>query len=263
MVSLIESPLSSGCTVCTEPLPNVRLPAMRARPLSRSAAASTSDALAEPASTSTTTGASYRFSDAELAVYGEYELQTLERVLRELDASCSDAIELSVDLLTSRGDWRGVAAVLDRGACGFAAVRFGTGQGHPKAPMAVVVSPPTLSTEREEEVVAYAFGFAASSFFPVIVLGIFWRRATREGAVAGMISGMLVTSLYLTWFVVLRPDLNGPAHWLFGISPEGFGAVGALVNGAMLVIVSLLTDPPPEEVQRLVASLRYPREARR
>jgi cation/acetate symporter len=113
------------------------------------------------------------------------------------------------------------------------------------------------------QVVAYAFGFAASSFFPVIVLGIFWRRATREGAVAGMIAGMTVTALYLTWFVVLRPDLNGPAHWLFGISPEGFGAVGALVNGAVLVIVSLLTPPPPEEVQKLVASLRYPREARR
>jgi cation/acetate symporter len=113
------------------------------------------------------------------------------------------------------------------------------------------------------QVVAYAFGFAASSFFPVIVLGIFWRRATREGAVAGMISGMTATSLYITWFAVLRPDLNVPAHWLLGISPEGFGAVGALVNAVVLVTVSLLTKPPPEAVQRLVASLRYPREARR
>ncbi|MGB8932346.1 MAG: sodium:solute symporter family protein [Anaeromyxobacteraceae bacterium] len=113
------------------------------------------------------------------------------------------------------------------------------------------------------QVVAYAFGFAASSFFPVIVLGIFWRRATREGAVAGMITGMSVTVFYVTWFAVLRPDLNVPAHWLFGISPEGFGAVGALVNTAVLVVVSLLSKPPPEAVQRLVASLRYPREARR
>jgi cation/acetate symporter len=113
------------------------------------------------------------------------------------------------------------------------------------------------------QVVAYAFGFAASSFFPVIVLGIFWRRATREGAVAGMLSGMTVTALYITWYVVLRPDLNAPAHWLFGISPEGFGAVGAMVNAAVLVVVSLLSRPPPEEVQKLVASLRYPREARR
>jgi cation/acetate symporter len=113
------------------------------------------------------------------------------------------------------------------------------------------------------QVVAYAFGFAASSFFPVIVAGIFWRRATREGAVAGMIVGMGITLAYVTWYAGLRPDLNRPEHWLFGISPEGFGAVGALANAAVLVAVSLVTRPPPEEVQKLVASLRYPREARR
>ncbi|HSM92770.1 MAG TPA: sodium:solute symporter family protein [Anaeromyxobacteraceae bacterium] len=112
------------------------------------------------------------------------------------------------------------------------------------------------------QIVAWAFGFAASSFFPVIVLGIFWRRATREGAVAGMIAGMTVTALYLAWFTVRR-DLNVPAHWLFGISPEGFGAVGAVVNAVVTIAVSLASRPPPEEVQRLVASLRYPREARR
>lgn len=112
------------------------------------------------------------------------------------------------------------------------------------------------------QVVAYAFGFAASTFFPVIVLGIFWRRASREGAIAGMLAGMAVTACYITWFAVLRPDLNAPAHWLFGISPEGFGAVGAMVNTATLVVVSLLSKPPPDEVQRLVAGLRYPREAR-
>jgi cation/acetate symporter len=120
---------------------------------------------------------------------------------------------------------------------------------HPPAPVA--------------QIVAYAFGFAASSFFPVIVLGIFWRRATREGAIAGMLAGIGVTALYVTWFGLLRPDLNRPEHWLLGISPEGFGAVGALVNAAVLVGVSLLTPAPPEAVQKLVASLRYPREARR
>ena len=78
-----------------------------------------------------------------------------------------------------------------------------------------------------------------------------------------MLSGMTVTALYITWYAVLRPDLNTPAHWLFGISPEGFGAVGAMVNATLLVGVSLLSKPPPEEVQKLVASLRYPREARR
>jgi cation/acetate symporter len=113
------------------------------------------------------------------------------------------------------------------------------------------------------QIVAYAFGFAASSFFPVIVLGIFWRRATREGAIAGMLSGMAVTALYITWFAVLNPEANTAAHWLFGISPEGFGAVGAMVNAAVLVVVSGFTAPPPEAVQQLVASLRYPREARR
>src|SRR5574341_1229414 len=119
---------------------------------------------------------------------------------------------------------------------------------HPPAPVA--------------QIVAYAFGFAASSFFPVIVLGIFWRRATSEGAVAGMLAGITVTALYITWFAVLRSDLNRPEHWLFGISPEGFGAVGAMVNAAVMVAVSLATKPPPEAVQKLVASLRYPREAR-
>jgi cation/acetate symporter len=123
----------------------------------------------------------------------------------------------------------------------------------------VAVHPPAAVAQ----LVAYAFGFAASTFFPVIVLGIFWRRATREGAIAGMLAGMAVTASYITWFAVLRTDLNTARHWLFGISPEGFGAVGAMVNAATLVIVSLCTSPPPDEVQRLVAGLRYPREARR
>jgi cation/acetate symporter len=144
--------------------------------------------------------------------------------------------------LSERGElaWARVAATVSILTASIAAV-------HPPAAVA--------------QVVAYAFGFAASTFFPVIVFGIFWRRATREGAVTGMLLGMTVTALYITWFAV-NPQLNTPAHWLFGISPEGFGAVGALVNAAALVIVSLLTKPPPEEVQRLVAGLRYPREAR-
>jgi cation/acetate symporter len=113
---------------------------------------------------------------------------------------------------------------------------------------------------RVAEVVAHAFGLAASSFFPVILAGIFWKRATKEGAIAGMTGGMLFTGGYIVWFRILRPDL-GPAHWLLGISPEGIGAVGMLVAVAVLVSVSLLTEAPPREVQELVASLRYPREA--
>jgi cation/acetate symporter len=113
---------------------------------------------------------------------------------------------------------------------------------------------------RVAEMVAHAFGLAASSFFPVILAGIFWKRATKEGAIAGMTAGILFTGGYITWFRVLRPDL-GPTHWFLGISPEGIGAVGALVAFAVIVAVSLLTAAPPKEVQDLVASLRYPREA--
>ncbi|HET8539565.1 MAG TPA: sodium:solute symporter family protein [Anaeromyxobacter sp.] len=114
---------------------------------------------------------------------------------------------------------------------------------------------------RVAEVVAYAFGLAASSFFPVMIAGIFWKRATKEGAVAAMISGVLFTGGYIAWFRLLRPDLDGPAHWLLSISPEGIGALGTLVAFTVLVGVSLATPAPPREVQDLVASLRYPREA--
>jgi cation/acetate symporter len=114
---------------------------------------------------------------------------------------------------------------------------------------------------RVAEVVAYAFGLAASSFFPVMIAGIFWKRATREGAIASMIAGVVFTGGYIAWFKQLRPELDGPSHWLLSISPEGIGAVGALVAAAVLVGVSLATRAPPRAVQDLVASLRYPREA--
>lgn len=114
---------------------------------------------------------------------------------------------------------------------------------------------------RVAETVALAFGLAASSFFPVLVGGIFWKRATKEGAIAAMLSGILFTGGYVLFFKRLRPDLDAPAHWWLGISPEGIGAVGALVASAALVAMSLATKAPPERVQELVASLRYPREA--
>jgi cation/acetate symporter len=114
---------------------------------------------------------------------------------------------------------------------------------------------------RVAEVVAIAFGLAASSFFPVMIAGIFWKRATRAGAIAAMLSGIAFTGGYVTYFKHLRPDLDDPAHWLLSISPQGIGAVGMLVAFAVLVAVSLVTRAPPREVQELVASLRYPREA--
>jgi cation/acetate symporter len=114
---------------------------------------------------------------------------------------------------------------------------------------------------RVAEVVAHAFGLAASSFFPVIVAGIFWKRATKEGAIAAMTAGTLFTGGYVVFFRMLRPDL-GPSSWLLGISPEGIGAVGALLALGVIVSVSLLSRAPPAEVQDWVASLRYPREAK-
>jgi len=112
---------------------------------------------------------------------------------------------------------------------------------------------------RVAEVVAYAFGLAASSFFPVIVAGIFWKRATKEGAIAGMVAGTLFTGGTIAFFKLLRPDLDLPRHWLLGISPEGIGAVGMLLAFAVIVAISLVTPPPPQDVQALVAGLRIPR----
>ncbi|MCE2455149.1 MAG: cation acetate symporter [Gemmatimonadetes bacterium] len=108
------------------------------------------------------------------------------------------------------------------------------------------------------EVVAFAFGLAASSFFPALFLGIFWKRATREGAIAGMVSGITLTAGYIAWFTLLRPELDSAEHWLLGISPEGIGTVGMAINFAVTVIVSRLTPPPPAEVEALVDRVRAP-----
>ena len=108
------------------------------------------------------------------------------------------------------------------------------------------------------QVVAFAFGLAASSFFPALVLGIFWKRATREGAVAGMISGISFTASYIVWFKYVAPGSAPEGYWL-GISPEGIGAVGMLLNFAVAILLSLVTKPPPAAVQELVDEIRLPR----
>ncbi len=110
------------------------------------------------------------------------------------------------------------------------------------------------------QVVAFAFGLAASSFFPILVLGVFSKRTTKEGAIAGMIAGILFTASYINYFRFIRPEA-GADEWLFGISPEGIGAVGMLLNFALALIVSRFTAPPPEDVQRLVEEIRLPGEA--
>ena len=110
------------------------------------------------------------------------------------------------------------------------------------------------------QVVAFAFGLAASSFFPVIIMGIFWKRATKEGAMLGMASGIIFTAAYIIFFKFMSPDLNNAKHWWWGISPEGIGTIGMVINFVVMYVVSLMTKEPPAEVQRMVESLRYPRE---
>lgn len=108
------------------------------------------------------------------------------------------------------------------------------------------------------QVVAFAFGLAASSFFPIIVLGIFSKRTSREGAIAGMLSGILFTSAYIIYFKFINPSPSAKSMWLFGISPEGIGTVGMIINFAVTLIVTRFTPPPPEEVQLQVERIRYP-----
>ena len=109
------------------------------------------------------------------------------------------------------------------------------------------------------QVVALAFGLAASSFFPAIILGIFDKRMNREGAVSGMITGILFTTTYIIYF---KPQLGGsglPEDYWFGISPEGIGTLGMLFNFIIAILVSRFTAPPPKEVQELTERIRTPR----
>lgn len=111
------------------------------------------------------------------------------------------------------------------------------------------------------QVVAFAFGLAAASFFPAIILGIFSRRMNREGAIAGMISGIAFTAAYIIYFNYVDPAANTADNWFLGISPEGIGFVGMLINFAVSVTVSHFSPPPPEEVGRLVENIRVPKGA--
>ena len=111
------------------------------------------------------------------------------------------------------------------------------------------------------QVVAFAFGIAAASLFPVILLGIFAARMNREGAIAGMLTGLVFTVGYIAYFKFHMQPLGGNVkeNWLFGISPEGIGAVGAMLNFAVAIAVSAATKPPPAETRALVERIRTPR----
>jgi cation/acetate symporter len=111
------------------------------------------------------------------------------------------------------------------------------------------------------QVVAFAFGLAAASLFPAILMGIFYRRMNKEGAIAGMVTGLVSTFAYIAWFKLINPAANVPDNWLFGISPEGIGSIGMVLNFAVALTVSRLTPAPPQEVRDLVDDIRLPTSA--
>ncbi len=108
------------------------------------------------------------------------------------------------------------------------------------------------------EVVAFAFGLAAASFFPVILLGIFSTRMNKEAAISGMLTGLIFTFSYIVYFKFISPETNSTAHWWFGISPEGIGSLGMILNFMVSFVVMRITPPPPQEVQDLVQHIRIP-----
>lgn len=110
-------------------------------------------------------------------------------------------------------------------------------------------------------VVAFAFGLAASSLFPAIVMGIFSKKMNKEGAIAGMVVGLGFTAAYIVYFKFVNPAANVPANWLFGISPEGIGMIGMLINFAVAVIVAKLTSAVPAHVEEMVEGIRFPKGA--
>lgn len=111
------------------------------------------------------------------------------------------------------------------------------------------------------EVVAFAFGLAAASFFPAIILGIFDKRTNMPGAMAGMITGIVFTAVYIIYFKFINKAANTPDHWFMGISPEGIGTLGMVINAVVTLVVSRMTPAPPLKVQEMIESIRVPRGA--
>jgi cation/acetate symporter len=104
------------------------------------------------------------------------------------------------------------------------------------------------------QVVAFAFGLAAASFFPIILLGIFTKRTNREGAICGMVVGIVFTAIY-----IIQTKFLGVGNWFLGITPEGIGVVGMIFNFAVAIIISAMTKAPPEEIQEIVENVRIPK----
>lgn len=108
------------------------------------------------------------------------------------------------------------------------------------------------------QVVAFAFGLAAASIFPAVTLGIFSRKMNAWGAIAGMVAGIGFTASYIIYFKFVAPDLNTAEHWFLGISPEGIGTLGMVLNFAVAYAVAAVTAPPPERSLELVERVRLP-----
>ena len=108
------------------------------------------------------------------------------------------------------------------------------------------------------QVVAFAFGLAAASIFPAIVMGIFSKRMNKYGAICGMLSGLIFTATYIIFFKFISPEYNTSEYWLFGISPEGIGVIGMIINFTIAIIISSISKPPPIEVYEIVDNIRMP-----
>ena len=108
------------------------------------------------------------------------------------------------------------------------------------------------------QVVAFAFGLAAASIFPAVTMGIFSKRMNQAGAIAGMVAGLTFTAGYIIYFKFIVPEANTSEHWLWGISPEGIGALGMVINFATAYLVTAFTAPPPASSIALVERIRQP-----
>ena len=108
------------------------------------------------------------------------------------------------------------------------------------------------------QVVAFAFGLAASTIFPVLFLGIFYKRLNMQGAIAGMLSGLIFTSSYIIYFKFINIEFNYAQHWFLGISPEGIGFIGMMINIVIALAVSSFYSKPPEHVYEMVDNIRRP-----
>ena len=108
------------------------------------------------------------------------------------------------------------------------------------------------------QVVAFAFGLAAASLFPALLMGIFYKPMNKEGAITGMLVGLIFTFTYIVYFKFVSPEFNSAEYWLFGISPEGIGFIGMLLNIISAYGVSRVTSPPPLGIQNLVDDIRIP-----